>query len=127
MHGPSLLCLTLALLIALHVRRSGAWCYALGATLSLAYFVRPTNIVPVLAFAGAIGGAGGGLILGDGRKMRRRRGQDRRAEELRFGHEAHQPALVVVPETVPMTRPSCDPPEQYDSSSVLPAIPFVSA
>lgn len=46
MHGPSLLCLALALLLALRVRRSGEWCAALGAT--LAYFVRPTNVVPLL-------------------------------------------------------------------------------
>jgi hypothetical protein len=48
MHGPSLLCLALALLFALRVRRSGEWCAALGATLTLAYFVRPTNVVPLL-------------------------------------------------------------------------------
>jgi hypothetical protein len=51
MHGPSLVCLTLALLLALRVRRSGAWCFALGATLGVAYFVRPTNVVPLLIFA----------------------------------------------------------------------------
>ena len=48
MHGPSLLCLALALLLALRVRRAGEWCAALGATLALAYFVRPTNVVPLL-------------------------------------------------------------------------------
>ncbi len=51
MHTPSLVCLTLALLLALHVRRSGAWCYALGSVLALAYFVRPTNAIPLLALA----------------------------------------------------------------------------
>ena len=51
MHTPSLVCLTLALLVAQRVRRSGAWCYALGSVLALAYFVRPTNVVPLVAFA----------------------------------------------------------------------------
>ena len=51
MHTPSLVCLTLALLVAQRARRSGAWCYALGSILALAYFVRPTNAVPLLAFA----------------------------------------------------------------------------
>jgi hypothetical protein len=51
MHTPSLVCLTLALLVAQRVRRSGSWCYALGAVLAIAYFVRPTNVVPLLALA----------------------------------------------------------------------------
>src|SRR4029079_7424838 len=51
MHTPALGRLTLALLLALHVRRSGAWCYALGSVLALAYFVRPTNAIPLLALA----------------------------------------------------------------------------
>jgi hypothetical protein len=51
MHGPSLVCLTVALLIALRVKRSGEWCFALGVALGLAYFVRPTNIVPLAVFA----------------------------------------------------------------------------
>jgi hypothetical protein len=51
MHTPSLVCLTLGLLVAQRVRRSGSWCYALGAVLALAYFVRPTNVVPLLALA----------------------------------------------------------------------------
>jgi len=51
MHTPSLMCLTLALLVAQRARRSGAWCYTLGTVMALAYFVRPTNVVPLLAFA----------------------------------------------------------------------------
>jgi hypothetical protein len=51
MHGPSLVCLTVALLLALRVKRSGGCCFALGAALGLAYFVRPTNVVPLVVFA----------------------------------------------------------------------------
>jgi hypothetical protein len=51
MHGPSLVCLTVALLVALRVKRSGEWCFALGVALGLAYFVRPTNVVPLFVFA----------------------------------------------------------------------------
>jgi hypothetical protein len=53
MHGPSVLCLSLALLVALRVRRStpsSEWCLALGALLGVAYFVRPTNVVPLIVF-----------------------------------------------------------------------------
>lgn len=52
MHGPSMLCLCLALYCALRARTDGvAWFSALGAVLVLAYFVRPTNVVPLVAFA----------------------------------------------------------------------------
>jgi hypothetical protein len=51
MHGPSLLCLSLALWIALRAARSNRWYVALGATLGVAYFVRPTNVVPLAVFA----------------------------------------------------------------------------
>src|SRR5713101_4394409 len=50
-HGPSMLCLALALYCALRVRESPRWFSALGATLAYAYFVRPTNVVPLLIFA----------------------------------------------------------------------------
>jgi hypothetical protein len=52
MHGPSVLCLALALLLALRIQRSGEQCAALGAVLVLAYFVRPTNVAPLLLIGG---------------------------------------------------------------------------
>ena len=51
MHGPSLLCLMVALLLALRVRRTGTGQLTLGVVLGLAYFVRPTNVVPLVVFA----------------------------------------------------------------------------
>jgi hypothetical protein len=51
MHGPSLVCITLALLLAQRARRSGRCCLAMGATLGLAYFVRPTNVVVLVVLA----------------------------------------------------------------------------
>jgi hypothetical protein len=63
MHSPSLLCLALALLLALRVRRSGTWCFALGVTLGVAYFVRPTNVVPLVVLAIWIGSLGRRSLL----------------------------------------------------------------
>jgi hypothetical protein len=50
MHTPSLLCLAAALLVAQRTSRTGRGVVALGAILGLAYFVRPTNVVPLLVF-----------------------------------------------------------------------------
>jgi hypothetical protein len=50
MHTPSLLCLAVALLLAQRVARNGKGVLALGAVLGLAYFVRPTNVVPLVIF-----------------------------------------------------------------------------
>src|SRR5262249_1164499 len=43
--------LTLALLLALRVSRNGSGQFALGMVLGVAYFVRPTNVVPLVVFA----------------------------------------------------------------------------
>jgi hypothetical protein len=51
MHGPSLLCLTAALLLALRVARTDRGQLALGTVLAVAYFVRPTNAVVFVIFA----------------------------------------------------------------------------
>jgi hypothetical protein len=50
MQAPSMLCLALALWFATRVDESPRWFAALGAILALAYFVRPTNAVPLLVF-----------------------------------------------------------------------------
>jgi hypothetical protein len=50
MQGPSMLCLALALLFAQRTAKSPRWYGALGAMLALAYFVRPTNAMPLLVF-----------------------------------------------------------------------------
>jgi hypothetical protein len=50
MHTPSLLCLAGALIIAQRVARTGQGELALGAVLGLAYFVRPTNVIPLVVF-----------------------------------------------------------------------------
>jgi hypothetical protein len=50
MQAPSMLCLSLALLFALRASRSRRWFAPLGAVLALAYFVRPTNAVPLVVF-----------------------------------------------------------------------------
>jgi hypothetical protein len=50
MQAPSMLCLALALLFALRAAESPRWVSALGVVLALAYFVRPTNAVPLVVF-----------------------------------------------------------------------------
>jgi hypothetical protein len=70
MHGPSMLCLIIALYCALRVRESahssgpwrGGWFVALGASLAFAYFVRPTNVVPLVVFAVWAAGYGRRLL-----------------------------------------------------------------
>lgn len=52
MQAPSMLCLALALWFATRVTESPRWFAALGSVLALAYFVRPTNAVPLLVFGG---------------------------------------------------------------------------
>ena len=51
MQAPSMLCMALALLFALKSVSSPRYFTALGAVLALGYFVRPTNAVPLVAFA----------------------------------------------------------------------------
>lgn len=50
MQAPSMLCLALALLFAVRAAESPRWFAPLGAVLALAYFVRPTNAVPLVVF-----------------------------------------------------------------------------
>jgi len=49
-HGPSMLLLILALLLLLRADRNPRMVSYLGGLLALAFFVRPTNAVPILAF-----------------------------------------------------------------------------
>jgi hypothetical protein len=51
MHAPSMLAITIALYCAVRARENVTWFAPLGATLGVAYFVRPTNVVPLLVFA----------------------------------------------------------------------------
>jgi Dolichyl-phosphate-mannose-protein mannosyltransferase len=50
MQGPSMLCLALGLLFALRALESPRWFAPLGAVLAMAYFVRPTNAIPLVVF-----------------------------------------------------------------------------
>jgi len=50
-HGPSMLMLTIALLLALRAERRPGLIHYLGAPLALAFFIRPTNAIAVAVFS----------------------------------------------------------------------------